>query len=133
MIGLPTSTRVWIVAGHTDMRKGFNGLSVMVQTALESNPFCGHVFVFRGRRGDMLKVLWFEARDCCCWPSAWSAADSSGRRRKGARSRSRRRSCRCCSKASTGACRLAPTSLRSRLEARSRTRLLNARVSVNSE
>lgn len=62
MIGLPTSTRVWIVAGHTDMRKGFNGLSAMVQTALETNPFCGHVFVFRGRRGDMLKVLWFDGQ-----------------------------------------------------------------------
>lgn len=57
MIGLLTSTRVWIVAGHTDVRKGFNGLSAMGQTALEANPFCGHVFVFRGRRGDMLKVL----------------------------------------------------------------------------
>lgn len=62
MIGLPTSTRVWIVAGHTDMRKGFNGLAAMVQTALETNPFCGHVFVFRGRRGDMLKVLWFDGQ-----------------------------------------------------------------------
>lgn len=49
MIGPPTSTRVWIVAGHTDMRKGFNSLSAMVQTALAANPFCGHVFVFRGR------------------------------------------------------------------------------------
>ncbi|MBK6616776.1 IS66 family insertion sequence element accessory protein TnpB [Ottowia sp.] len=62
MIGLLTSTRVWIVVGHTDMRKGFNGLSAMVQTALEANPFCGHVFVFRGRRGDMLKVLWFDGQ-----------------------------------------------------------------------
>ncbi|MBK6613718.1 IS66 family insertion sequence element accessory protein TnpB [Ottowia sp.] len=62
MIGLLTSTRVWIVVGHTDTRKGFNGLSAMVQTALEANPFCGHVFVFRGRRGDMLKVLWFDGQ-----------------------------------------------------------------------
>jgi transposase len=62
MIGLPANTRVWIVAGHTDMRKGFNGLAAMVQTALQANPFCGHVFVFRGRRGDMLKVLWFDGQ-----------------------------------------------------------------------
>ena len=46
MIGLPSSTRVWIVAGHTDMRKGFDGLAALVQTALAENPFCGHVFVF---------------------------------------------------------------------------------------
>ena len=57
MIGLPSGTRVWLVAGHTDMRKGFDGLAALVQTALAENPFCGHVFVFRGRRGDILKVL----------------------------------------------------------------------------
>jgi len=54
MIGLPLGTRVWIAAGHTDMRKGFDGLAALVQTALADNPFGGHVFVFRGRRGDIL-------------------------------------------------------------------------------
>jgi transposase len=39
MIGLPAGTRIWIVAGVTDMRRGFVGLSGMVQTALEENPF----------------------------------------------------------------------------------------------
>ena len=62
MIGALANTRVWIVAGHTDMRKGFDGLAAMVQTALAANPFCGHVFVFRGRRGDILKVLWFDGQ-----------------------------------------------------------------------
>ena len=62
MIGLPSGTRVWIVAGHTAMRKGFDGLAALVQTALAENPFCGHVFVFRGRRGDILKVLWFDGQ-----------------------------------------------------------------------
>lgn len=62
MIGLPSNTRVWIVAGHTDMRKGFDGLTAVAQTALVANPFCGHVFVFRGRRGDILKVLWFDGQ-----------------------------------------------------------------------
>ena len=62
MIALPANTRVWIAAGHTDMRKGFDGLAAMVQTALEANPFCGHVFVFGGRRGDILKVLWFDGQ-----------------------------------------------------------------------
>jgi transposase len=50
MIGLSAGTRIWIVAGVTDMRRGFVGLSGMVQTALEENPFSGQVFVFRGRR-----------------------------------------------------------------------------------
>ena len=62
MIGLPSNTRVWIVAGHTDMRKGFDGLAAVVQTALAENPFCGHVFVFRGPRGDILKELWFDGQ-----------------------------------------------------------------------
>ena len=81
MIGLPANTRVWIVAGHTDMRKGFDGLAALVQTALAANPFCGHVFVFRGRRGDIIKVLWFDGqgllllskrleRGRFVWPSA---------------------------------------------------------------
>ena len=62
MIGLPSGTRVWIVAGHTDMRKGFDGLAALVQTALAESPFKGHVFVFRGRRGDIIKVLWFDGQ-----------------------------------------------------------------------
>ena len=62
MIGLPAGTRVWLVAGHTDMRKGFDGLAAAVQAALAANPFDGHVFVFRGRRGDLLKVLWFDGQ-----------------------------------------------------------------------
>ncbi|MEO8298645.1 MAG: IS66 family insertion sequence element accessory protein TnpB [Burkholderiales bacterium] len=44
------------------VQKGFDGLAALVQTALVENPFCGHVFVFRGRRGDILKVLWFDGQ-----------------------------------------------------------------------
>ena len=87
MIGVPTNTRVWIAAGHTDMRKGFDGLAALVQTALTANPFCGHVFVFRGRRGDILKVLWFDGqglvllskrleRGRFVWPQATSGSVS---------------------------------------------------------
>src|SRR5262250_1183536 len=56
---------IWIVAGVTDMRRGFTGLSGMVQTALQENPFSGQVYIFRGRRGDLIKVLWFD-RDGLC-------------------------------------------------------------------
>ena len=65
MIALPTGTRIWIAAGVTDMRKGFTGLSAKVQTILEQNPFSGHVFVFRGRRGDLIKVLWWDGDGLC--------------------------------------------------------------------
>lgn len=60
MIGLPANTRVWIAAGHTDMRKGFDGLAAQVQTTLAADPYSGHVFVFRGKRGDIVKVLWYD-------------------------------------------------------------------------
>ena len=58
MIGLPAGTRIWIAAGVTDMRSGFQGLAAKVQTALQENPFGGHIFIFRGRRGDLIKILW---------------------------------------------------------------------------
>ena len=51
MIGLPAGTRIWLAAGVTDMRKGFDGLAALVQTQLHEDAFAGHVFVFRGRRG----------------------------------------------------------------------------------
>ena len=51
MIGLPAGTQIWIAAGVTDLRRGFTGLSRMVQTVLHESPFSGHVFLFRGRRG----------------------------------------------------------------------------------
>jgi transposase len=72
---------VWLAAGVTDMRKGFNGLSALAETVLEQDPFCGHLFVFRGRRGDLLKMIWFDGQGACLfskrlekgrfvWPSA---------------------------------------------------------------
>lgn len=65
MIGLPAGTRIWIAAGATDMRCGFQGLAAKVQSMLEANPFGGDVFVFRGRRGDTLKVLWSTGDGLC--------------------------------------------------------------------
>ena len=65
MIGLPAGTRIWLAAGITDMRAGMNGLAVRVESALTENPYSGHVFVFRGRRGDMTRdeqILGLEAQ-----------------------------------------------------------------------
>ena len=87
MIGLPAGTKVWIAAGVTDMRKGMDGLAALAQTALEQNPFSGHVFVFRGRRGDLLKLVWFDGDGLCLfakrlergrfiWPQATSGTVS---------------------------------------------------------
>jgi transposase len=65
MIALPANTRIWIAAGVTDMRRGFTGLSAQVQTVLEQDPLSGHVFAFRGRRGDLIKLLWFDGDGLC--------------------------------------------------------------------
>lgn len=65
MIGLPPGTRVWLAAGVTDMRKSFDGLAALVQQSMGHNPFSGHVFVFRGRRGDRIKLLWFSGDGMC--------------------------------------------------------------------
>ena len=51
MITPPAGTRIWLAAGVTDMRKGFDGLAMLVQEKLQRDPFGGQIFVFRGRRG----------------------------------------------------------------------------------
>jgi len=87
MIALPAGTRVWLAAGVTDMRKGMDGLAALAQTTLAQNPFSGHVFVFRGRRGDLVKLVWFDGDGLCLfakrlergrfvWPQATSGSVS---------------------------------------------------------
>jgi transposase len=60
MIPIPSGVRVWLAAGVTDMRRGMNGLSLQVQQGLGRNPHGGDLFVFRGRRGDLIKVIWHD-------------------------------------------------------------------------
>jgi transposase len=76
MIGLPAGTRVWLAAGVTDMRRGFDGLAALVQTKLTEDPFSGHVFVFRGRKGDRIKVLWWSGDGLWHGHFVWPAAES---------------------------------------------------------
>lgn len=81
VIPVPSGARVWLAAGRTDMRKGFNGLAMLAQEVLRQDPFSGHLFVFRGRRGDLIKALWWDGQGLCLfskrlekgrfvWPSA---------------------------------------------------------------
>ncbi len=87
MIELRSGTEIWLAAGATDMRRGFPGLSAQVQTVLQQQPYSGHVFVFRGRRGDTVKLLWFDGDGLCLfakrlerghfiWPQATSGTVS---------------------------------------------------------
>lgn len=65
MISPPPGTRIWIAAGVTDLRRGFDGLAALVQTQLQADPFSGHVFACRGRRGDRIKLLWWDGDGLC--------------------------------------------------------------------
>jgi transposase len=65
MIPLASSVQVWLATGHTDMRKGLDGLALVVQETLKRNPHTGHLFVFRGRRGSLIKVLWHDGQGMC--------------------------------------------------------------------
>src|SRR3974377_1943512 len=65
MIPVPSGVQVWLATGHTDMRKGFDGLALLVQETLKRNPHNGHLFVFRGRRGALVKVLWTAGQGMC--------------------------------------------------------------------
>ena len=87
MIPVPSGMRVWLAAGRTDMRRGMNGLALQVQEALKRDPHAGDLFVFRGRRGDMIKILWHDGlgmslyakrleRGRFIWPTATGEAVS---------------------------------------------------------
>ncbi len=81
MIAVPATTRVWLAAGVTDMRRGFAALAAQAEATLQQDPFGGHLFVFRGRRGDLVKVIWWDGQGAClfvkrleCGRFAWPAA-----------------------------------------------------------
>ena len=81
MIPVPCNTRIWLAAGITDMRRGFNTLAAQVQQHLGEDSYSGHMFVFRGRQGDLVKIIWWDQQEACLftkrlergrfvWPSA---------------------------------------------------------------
>jgi transposase len=85
MIALPAGVQVWLAAGATDMRNGFDGLAGLVQKQLSDDPFSGQLFVFRGRAGDRVKILWWDGDGLCLfakrlergrfvWPQATSGS-----------------------------------------------------------
>ena len=65
MIAIPPGVRVYLALSATNMRKGLDGLSMLAQTTLAQDPFSGHLFVFRGKRGDLLKILYWDGQGFC--------------------------------------------------------------------
>ena len=80
MIGLPAGTKVWLACGVTDMRKGFDGLAALVQLSLRGSVL-GQLFVFRGRRGDRVKILWWDGDGLCLFAKRLERGRSCGRER----------------------------------------------------
>jgi transposase len=74
MIGLSSGTRVWLAASATDMRKGFDSLAAQAQTVLGKEPFSGHVFCFRERRGELIKLLWWDGRQHAVSTAGWATS-----------------------------------------------------------
>lgn len=57
---IPSGVRVWVAMGHTDMRRGMQGLALMVQQHLHRDPYGGDLYVFRGRSGSLVKIIWHD-------------------------------------------------------------------------
>ena len=67
MLSLPASVRIMLAVESCDMRKGFDSLAAIVRDAFGDDPMSGHLFVFRSRRGDRLKVLWWDRDGFAIW------------------------------------------------------------------
>ncbi|UGY20344.1 IS66 family insertion sequence element accessory protein TnpB [Bradyrhizobium septentrionale] len=76
MIPIPTGVRVWLATGHTDMRCGFPSLALRVQEVLKRDAMGGGLFCFRGKRGDLLKVIWHDGQGACLFVSAHFTAQA---------------------------------------------------------
>lgn len=87
MIPIPNGVRVGLMTGHTDMRNGFPGLALLVAETLKCDPFDGNLFIFRGGRSDLVKIICHDGQGACLfmkrldrgkfiWPSATAGAVS---------------------------------------------------------
>lgn len=61
----PAGTKVHLAFGYSDMRKRMDGLALMVQEVLQQDPFSGHLFVFRGRKANLIKIVFWDGTGLC--------------------------------------------------------------------
>jgi transposase len=65
MMIVPAGVKVHLALGYTDMRKGMDGLAMLVQETLKKDPFCGHLIAFRGKRAQIVKILFWDGNGLC--------------------------------------------------------------------
>ena len=87
MMPTPSGMKVHLALGYTDMRKGMDGLAMLVQEKLKTDPFSGHLFAFRGRKANLIKILWWDGTGLCLFSKRlddrgfpWPAAEVAGER-----------------------------------------------------
>ncbi len=119
MIALPAGARVWLACGATDMRRGMPGLALMVQEALGRDPHAGDFFVFRGKQGSLLKILWHDGVGMSLYAKRLENGRFIWPTPKTGRWRFRRRSSPTCWTESTGGTRARPGGRRRRDRRRS--------------
>ncbi len=85
MILVPAGGKVHIALGVTDLRKGLDGLAMLVQGVLEQDPFSGHLFAFRGRKANLIKIVFWDGTGLCLFTKRleegrfpWPGADEAG-------------------------------------------------------
>ena len=86
MLNFPSAVRIYLCRQPADMRRSFDGLAVMVRDKLRQDPLSGHLFVFRNKRGHMLKLLYWDQDGYAIWYKrlekgvfAWPRVDEEGR------------------------------------------------------
>jgi transposase len=82
MIGPGSAVRVYLARGSIDTRKGIDGLAALVQADLRQKPTSGAVFAFRCKRGDRIKLLFWDEQSSACFTRFWIKAASPGHRRR---------------------------------------------------
>ena len=67
MLSLPPTVRIYLSSEPADMRRSFDSLAAMVRDGLGEDPLSGHLFVFRNKREDRVKILWWDRSGFALW------------------------------------------------------------------